>query len=144
MQIIAREIDQTEAPLLWREAEGFLSAAVIDSDPTNYLRNVQARIFSGLNTLWKLEDEDGKAVAYVVTVIYSPDGLHRTVQLYLATSESLQHLLVQMDQFIAWALKNKVDYIEVVGRKGWEKALRPYGFSHNHTSLIKRINEELH
>ncbi len=139
-----KQLSQVEAMQEWPEAEDFLRHAVIDDYPERYIRNVQAFIFSGMHHLWKLVDEENKTVAYAVINVYTNDGITNVAQMYLATSKGLEEVLSHMDEFIAWTIKSKIDYIEIIGRKGWEKVLRPYGFTHNHTSLIKRVTQELH
>ena len=128
----------------WPEAEEFLRPAVTDDKPEGYLRHVQSLVFSGIHTLWKMFDDDGETVAYGVVHIYTNDGIVKVAQMYLTTTTGLKHLLDNMDLFISWGIKHKVNYLEVIGRKGWEKVLRPYGFTHNQTSLIRRIPQELH
>jgi len=140
-----KEASIIEAQMLWPEAEVHLREAVSEreEDPESFLRHLKARVFAGLHTLWILEDE-GESVAYAVTVLYSPDGITNIAQIYMAQGRDLDLFLSQMDQFIAWTLRHEAHYIEVIGRKGWEKVLKPYGFTHNYTSLLRRINEELH
>lgn len=134
----------SDAIAAWPEAERYLMEAVTDDEPERYLRNVQACIFGGTHSLFRLEKTNGDTLGYGVLTVYSIDGIRRIGQLYLATVECLQEILAQMDHFTVWGLKNKVDYLEITGRKGWEKTLRPYGFTHNYTSLMKRVTQELH
>lgn len=144
MTSILREISTVEAQRIWPDAEEYLVHAVDDIDKEEFLRNLKAKVFAGMNTLWMIEDEDGQPLAYAVTVIFTPDGITKSIQIYMATGEDLDMFTSQIDQFTVWCIKRGVDFIEVVGRKGWEKVLRPLGFSHNYTSLLKRISEELH
>lgn len=142
-----KETTIPEARQLWPAAAEHLREAISETeeDPERFLRQLQAKIFSGIHTLWVLEDE-GEPVAYAVTVVYSGDGIVTVVQIYLAQGEDLQLFLKpdEYDRFVMWALKRGASVIEIIGRKGWEKILKPYGFMHNYTSLTKRITEELH
>lgn len=144
MQTTAIELSQFDAQEVWPEAEEYLRKAVTDDDPDETLRCVQARIFAGLSTLWKVEDEQGNAVAYAVSVLYTVSGNINYAQLSLATAKDLNYFISHEDEFIVWAIKRNVHYIEVIGRKGWERVLKPHGFTHNHTSLLKRIGAEIH
>lgn len=144
MSTVARELNVAEAVFFWDEAESFLRDAIILQDKESFIRNVKARIFSGLHTLWKIDDIAKGTLAYAVTSIYTPDGLSKIAQIYLATTEDMEVFIQEMAQFEIWALKNDVSFIEIIGRKGWEKVLKPFGFRHNHTSLLKRIARELH
>ncbi len=144
MKTTAIELDQFEAQQVWAEAEMYLRKAVTDDDPDTYLRGVQARVFAGLVTLWKVVDEKERAVAWAISILYTVDGVSNIAQLSLGTAEDLNYFLEHDDEFVAWALQRNVEYIEVIGRKGWEKILKPLGFIHNHTSLMRHISEELH
>jgi len=139
-----QELTQVEAMGKWNEAESYLRLAVTDDDPENYLRTVQSFVFSGIHTLWRLSDDQNKTTGYAVTAIYTNNGIVSVAQIYLATTEALKNLMEHMDLLHSWAIQHKVNYLEILGRKGWEKVLRPYGFTHNHTSLLKRIDQELH
>jgi len=143
--ITLRETSINEAQLLWPKAEEHLRQAISDneSDPDRYMMQLKAKIFSGVHALWVMEDEK-KPVAYAITAVYSGDGIVTVAQIYLAQGKDLDMFLDKMDEFTVWALKNGAHFIEVIGRKGWERVLRPYGFKHNFTSLLRRITEELH
>lgn len=138
-------LKQAEVGQYWPEAEQYLLTAVhaSEDDPAAFMRQVKARVFAGINTLWVLRDEKTIS-AYAITILYSPDGVVNIAQIALAHAKDLEILLAQMDVFVTWAIGKKLDYIEVIGRKGWEKTLKPLGFRHNYTSLLRRITEELH
>jgi len=140
--MMLKELTPLEAQIAWQEAEAYILRAADGDDPEVFVRSLQARVFAGLNTLWRLEEE-GKLQGYAVTVVYTSDGVERVAQIYLASGESLEAFLAQTDAFLAWAIRHKIDHIEIQGRKGWEKILRPYGFTHNYTSLVRRVDERL-
>ena len=142
MNLHSREIMLAEIPSIWPEAREYLRDAVEDQDPDSFLRNVQAKIFAGLHTLWRIVDEAGELVGYVVTTIYTSDGVTKVAQIYMASGNDLDLLVQEMDHYIEWADARGVHLIEIIGRKGWEKILAPYGFKHNYTSLLRRVREE--
>lgn len=139
-----KQIDPLHVDLLWPEAEPFLRQALAGVDPDEYLKDMKARIFAGINKLWAIEDADGKAVAYAATITYTPDGISSTIQIYLASTISKELFTEQLAHFEAFAMQNNITYIEIVGRKGWEKVMKPHGFVFNYTSLLKRVTKELH
>ena len=139
-----KEISILEAPFLWDEAKEFLAKAVSDEEPEDYLRQIKANVFAGTNTLWQISDDFEEPIGYAVSYIYTTDGVTNIVQISLAATDSLEQLLKQLDAFETWVEGIGADYIEVVGRKSWERILKPFGFNHNYTSLIKRAKRELH
>lgn len=142
--IDAKALDMMEVRQHWPEAESWLLRAVHGRDPERYMRNVQASLFAGISTLWRIEEEFGELSAYCVTNTYTVDGMNTIAQIHLMTAESIEDVLPLMDYFTVWAKKKGADWIEVIGRKGWERMLRPYGFTHEYTSLMKRVIEEIH
>ena len=139
----ARELNTYEVRQYWPEAELHLRQAVYGCDPDRYMRNVQAACFAGINTLWRVE-EGSELAAYVVTNIYTVDGLNNVAQIHLMTAEDMTEVLPLIDYFTIWAKQRGAEWVEVIGRKGWERALKPYGFIHEYTSVMKRITEEIH
>lgn len=141
--IKAIELAPQDAYSTWPAAELYLRRAVIGLDPEGYLRNIQAKVFAGINTLWQIEDNE-QVEAYAVTGLYTMDGLKTIAQLHLMTADDMEKILPLLDQFHVWAIKHGASWLEIVGRKGWERKLRPYGYRHEYTSVMKRVNEELH
>lgn len=128
----------------WPEAEEYLRKAIDSEDNDKYVTQLKARIFGNMSQLWQVKDPDTGAKAYAVTSLNTNDGLVITAQIYIAAADDLESFVEHMDQFMSWALRHNASFIEIIGRKGWEKVLRPHGFTHNYTSLLKRITEELH
>lgn len=138
-----QELNMLEVRQHWPEAEVHLRRAVRGCDPESYMRTVQASVFAGINTLWRIEQDD-KLLAYCVTNFYSTNGLHTIAQIHLLTTSDMEEVLPLLDYFNVWAKKSGANWIEVIGRKGWERKLKPYGFNHEYTSLMKRVIEEIH
>ena len=138
-----KELNMFEVRSHWPEAEVHLRRAVSGCDPDGYMKNVQAAVFAGINTLWRIE-EDEELSAYVVTNLYTVDGLNTVAQIHLMTASDMEKILPLMDYFTVWAKKHNADWIEVIGREGWKRMLKPYGFKHEYTSLLKRVVEEIH
>ena len=108
------------------------------------MAQVKARVFAGMNQLWKVVDNLGRPIAWCTTFIYTADGNKTTAQINLATSDDMDLLVDKMPEFERWAMDKGYDYIEITGRLGWLRVMRNYGFEHNYTSLLKRVSKELH
>lgn len=138
------EMNVMQAQLVWEEAEAHLRRAINDEDKDEALRLLKGRVFAGMNTLWRVDDEFGKVLAWGTTTLYTGDGVIVTAQISLACTRDMKLFLGNLDEFEVWAHKHGAHYIEVIGRFGWTKVLKPLGFAHNYTSLTKRIFQELH
>lgn len=138
------ELSPIEAQLYWPEAEKYLAKAVKNDYDSQQLRVIKGRVFAGMNTLWKIDDEEGATIAWGTTFIYTADGNTIVAQIYVATMDDLTTVTEKLGEFENWAHNKGVHYIEVVGRLGWSKPLRALGFEHNYTSLTKEVYRELH
>jgi hypothetical protein len=138
------ELSSIEAQLHWPEAEEYLSQAVKNDYDSTQLRIIKGRVFAGMNTLWRIDNEEGAAIAWGTTFIYTADGNTIVAQIYVATTDDLNAIIEKFDEFENWAHVRGVHYIEVVGRLGWSKPLRALGFEHNYTSLTREVYRELH
>lgn len=138
------EVPCEQVPLVWDEAESNLRTAALVNNADDYMRTLKARVFSGMNQLWVVQDENEVNLAFAVSVIYTNDGIVNTAQVYMGTAEDKDVLLAQLDQFESWAVRRDVSRLEITGRKGWEKLLAPHGFKFNYTSLIKEVQRGLH
>ena len=63
----------------------------------------------------------------------------RTLCIWLAGGEMDANLEAVMEAAEYHAKKHECDGIEVSGRKGWEKVLKPYGYEHKRVKLIKEL-----
>lgn len=139
-----RQLNVTEAMLVWPHAKEMLRAAIVSDDPEQQLREIEAKVATGLETLWQLQDEKGKVTGYAITILYTTSGETVVAQLHVAAAAGLQLLTSHLDEFESWATGIGVDRLEVIGREGWARVLKPYGFSFDHVSLIKRVTKGMH
>lgn len=139
-----KEVPLVQVGLVWDEAEPYLRRAVDSVATEEYLAFIKGRLFTGMEQLWQLRDDIGEILGYATTSIYTRNGLTTTVVINLGVANELEAFVSYLSGFEVWAKGKNIDYIEVVGRKGWEKVLRSEGFEHNYTSLIKPVIKELH
>ncbi len=137
------KLEPVEILTHWEEVESFLRPAIIgDADVT--LTAIRTHAIGQLKQIWKFSDDSGKTTGYAVTEIYTPDGDTITAQIHFAAADDISFLTNHLDHFEHWAREAGANQIEIIGRKGWEKIMRPLGFIHNYTSLTRHIAKELH
>lgn len=78
-----------------------------------------------------------KLGAIVFKVIRYPRK--RMLRIWLAGGDMESCLDTMLEASDYYAEKHECDGIEVVGRRGWEKVLKPHGFSHKRVMLIKEL-----
>lgn len=138
------QIKQEQVYYMWDLAEDAIANALEESVREQQLAGIKGRVFAGMSQLWNLEAEGGKYVAWATTTLYTGDGISSILQLNTANAEDLQKILPFLDQIELYARELGARYIEIVGREGWKRVLRPYGFQHNYTSVIKPVTKEVH
>lgn len=136
------QLTPLEAQFFWPEAEPFLRPAVHHTDPEAYLQLIHSRIVGAVNQLWRISDEEGISKGYAVTELYTA-GHQVIAQIHMGAGK-LEDFLEQLDSFEYWAREQGAQTIQIIGRKGWEKIMKPFGFNHDYTSLTKRVNLEFH
>jgi hypothetical protein len=106
------------------------------------VEHVIEELVSGSKQIW-LGTIGEKFVATVVTqVIDYP--LKRTCEItYLGgeSGEGVAEALGEVEYIEQWAIFNDCDDMQVIGRKGWLRALKKHGYSDRYTVLGKSLRE---
>ncbi len=134
-------IKPVDMTITWAQIENVLWEAVAYGNRTEYMRGLQSRLWGGMDQLWKLQN--GEELGYAVTTFYSPNPHTHVAQIYLLSSSAFNYLETYLNEFEAFATKNGANVIEVLGRKAWERKLKPYGFYHEYTAVRKTITRGL-
>lgn len=89
---------------------------------------------SGRMLFWKIPDTETLAVTEFVK--YPKKNRLRVVLLVGEFNEKVVQFYEEL------VVKMGLDGIEVIGRKGWIRALRPYGYKEASTVLVKDFGDE--
>ena len=65
----------------------------------------------------------------------------RMLRIWLAGGDMDSSIDAMLEAAEFHAAQHECDGIEVVGRRGWEKVLKPYGFEHKRVVLIKELRK---
>tara|TARA_R110000751_G_scaffold27264_1_gene72063 strand:- start:640 stop:1041 length:402 start_codon:yes stop_codon:yes gene_type:complete len=65
----------------------------------------------------------------------------RMLRIWLAGGDMESSIDLMLEAAEFHAAQHECDGIEVVGRRGWEKVLKPYGFEHKRVVLIKELRK---
>ena len=77
------------------------------------------------------------SIAVIEFLVYGSKKSLRVLYAAGQTDEQWPHYIQQVEQL---ARRYSVDFIEVWGRKGWQKMLKPLGYEANVVNFIKRID----
>lgn len=104
--------------------QGFTPQAIFDG------------IQSGRWQLWVV----GNADAIVLTTTYEQQAGHCIFSVNMAGGANVVGKVPEILEVLqSYARLNGCSGVEIVGRKGWEKLIRPYGYSHFYTAWFKRL-----
>jgi len=90
-------------------------------------QNVYDNLMSGEWTLLSITDGDKPVVLATVSYIYYPNSTSLSIILLAGEADSWPDLMVQLEEL---AIANGAYEIEIRGRKGWQRVLPDYEFSH--------------
>ena len=91
------------------------------------LENVYDNLMSGEWSLLSINDNDKPVVLATVAYNYYPNSTSLNLILLAGGSDHWSTLMVQLEEI---ARSNGCNEIEISGRKGWQRVLPDYEFSH--------------
>lgn len=100
-------------------------------------------IAKGTCQLWGVLDEDEEILAAAVTGTGFVGGRAAVVIRYLSGTVMAEWINA-IAMIERWAMDHDFELVEVWGRPGWIKALKPHGYRHAFHVLEKNVRQELH
>jgi hypothetical protein len=134
-------LDPIDIANYWATVGPWILTAVgegVDDTDVNYIRS---QALAGAAQIWIVSRKDIEAVLVTEAAFY---GGRRTLVLrWLCGTlvEAWEDILTALEE---WAYHNHFEYIEAWGRKGWDKVLRPMGYSHQFTIVGKTLIRRFH
>jgi hypothetical protein len=120
----------------WDDVSACLERACDTSGGRFNISWLREQVGSGGQTLWILEGDDGCPLAAATTSFADyPSRRLLTISFLGALTDSSSRPVWFNDREIIistlskWARENGCDGIEIIGRRGWLKALSPLGFN---------------
>jgi hypothetical protein len=118
----------------WDACKAWLNAALFASPVQTYgLDHVRDALDRGLAQLWPT-----RKAAVVTEIVTYPTGV-KGLSYWLAGGE-LEDVLKTHDAVERFARQQGCDFIEIRGRRGWQKAIRAYGFRPVGTYYLKELS----
>jgi len=123
--------------LVWTRVEPILQRAVQRGRGHYTTRDIFALIQKGEQQLWTIT-EDGRIIAGLVSEVrFSPAG-RGTLTVYCAAGKEVRRWLPRAIGVISsYAHQRGCSELRVVGRRGWQRYLKPYGFFQESIVLVK-------
>jgi len=119
---------------VWDLVEHFIISAMQRGHDTHTVEEIQRDVARGRLRVW-IVHEDGLAVACALTM---QDGAVLRVT-HLGGTEAENWLEELINTWVEWGFGQDCDRIEMTGRLGWIRKLKPYGFSEDYVKMSKPI-----
>lgn len=132
-----RTYSHHEAGHHWHRAQPFVERALQAVPCGLASRDVRDALNRGDMQLWSVEDGDTKAML-VTQIVPHPE--HRVCQVYLGAGDDMDSWLPDfVSRLEQWARNMGCQWIDVAGRKGWERIGQSFGFRHAYSVVRKEI-----
>ena len=124
---------------VWPMVEPMLRMATDTSGGRYDTLTVLQDICNGKSSLWAVWTEaDGVLAGFTTTIVDYP--LTRRLSIpFLGGNGFLEHLDAVDDAVTQYAKAHGCTGIEVIGRRGWQRALKRIGFDYSFTSICKEF-----
>jgi hypothetical protein len=113
----------------WDRCASFIDAALDHSSGTHSLADVFRLIASGEAQFWPFED-----AAIVTEIVRYPQ---RTILRFWLAGGKLETLLEAEPEVIEWSKRYNCEAVEIIGRRGWNRALN--GYKSSSSIMIKEF-----
>lgn len=124
--------------LFWELAERHIAEALKHSNGECDIEKIKIETFHGSRQLWLVIVNEKISAAASTRVIHYHNFF--SVMVDFLSGEKMDSWLKELEIEIAlWAKSIGAKRVELIGRKGFEKALTPYGFKTSYYYLTKEV-----
>lgn len=132
-QIHASNVEQ-----VWHLVAPYIAQAIGDSDTWSDLDAIKQKAKNGYATVWIGRDQEKQIDVVFVTEPWILDGRKALVIRWLC-GKNLKEWLPDLEYLEDWAMANGFQAMQVWGRPGWVRVLKPLGYKHEFTVLSKPL-----
>ena len=104
--------------------------------------HIVQEILNGDQHLWVVLDEDSKVISALTTKFVSYPGKLLLAGQFLGGEKIMRWRALMLETLERWAIDNNCDGMEMTGRRGFEKVLRPHGWTPEYTVFEKMFEED--
>lgn len=88
--------------------------------------------------LWIVTDRMDQVRAAGISMVHN-QGARQICRMRVIAGEGLKDWVGHISDIELWAKRNGCDGMEIVGGKGWERVMKPYGYDLTHVVLEKDL-----
>ena len=118
-----------------------IQSAIDRSGGRQTFKSVRDSVAEGRYQLWMAFDEMNTPIGALVTQIEFYPGRKMLNYLFIGGRELVDWHIEMLDSLKRFAKENRCDGMELVGRKGWEKYMKKFGWGASHI-VIEHMFED--
>lgn len=144
--LLYSRIQQQNMEGAWIAAMPWIEKAIGEVNHTHAeLVHIQKGLYAGVLQLWAIQDKrkDNMPVFFLITELHTTEAGFKTLILRWAAGTDMGDWLDDIELLEEICSREGYHKMEVWGRAGWEKVLKPHGFKREFTILSKLVKRGL-
>ena len=134
-------VDPEYLHLIWDEASSVLGKSIGTAHGRYSIDHIEYEILSGEQHLWVVFDDDKKVISALTTKFVSYPGKLLLAGQFLGGEKIMLWRDAMLQTLEKSAIDNSCDGMEMTGRKGFEKILKPHGWTPEYAVFEKMFEE---
>tara|TARA_R110000824_G_scaffold54853_1_gene151328 strand:+ start:642 stop:1073 length:432 start_codon:yes stop_codon:yes gene_type:complete len=135
-------VDPDYLHLIWDEASLVLDRSTGTAHGRYSLDHIEHEIMIGEQHLWIVFDDDKKVISALTTKFVSYPGKRLLAGQFLGGERIMRWRDSMLETLERWAVDNNCDGMEMTGRRGFERILKPHGWTPEYTVFEKMFEEK--
>ena len=135
-------VDPDYLHLIWDEASLVLDRSTGTAHGRYSLDHIAHEIMIGEQHLWIVFDDDKKVISALTTKFVSYPGKRLLAGQFLGGERIMRWRDSMLETLERWAVDNNCDGMEMTGRRGFERILKPHGWTPEYTVFEKMFEEK--
>jgi len=135
-------VDPDYLYLIWDETSSVLDRSIGTAHGRYSLDHIAHEIMTGEQHLWVVFDDDKKVISALTTKFVSYPGKRLLAGQFLGGERIMRWRDSMLETLERWAVDNNCDGMEMTGRRGFERILKPHGWTPEYTVFEKMFEEK--
>lgn len=124
---------------VWPEVEPYFQLAVDESNGEIDIKSIKSKVLKK-ELLVATIFEDGDLIAVCSFEITNFESGKRVLSIHTAGGSKQELWVKKIDEMASELAKmHNCSHVYIIGRKGWEKIMKPLGYNHTNTIIAKEV-----
>lgn len=134
-------VPPTALPILWPMVKEWLQKDVTLWDKGQSLESLKFMIEAGELHLWVVTHNEVIYMSFLTEWKYYPQA--KSLKVVWGMGHELEkYILIALSALESYVQRYGAKFVEIDGRDGWAKPLKPFGYVKTQTTFVKEVNIE--